>query len=136
MLAGRERPWAARETLQAGVAVLKPGTWRLHSSLYSLNSGSSVGGTARKGPKRAQPLAPLCKFPGMAGAAAAWEGPPVILDGTAGYRRGRAHALARPWIKGTALAKPWINAGLIAHMQLQPYCAVLDLQPVVARLPW
>ncbi|KAK9826171.1 hypothetical protein WJX81_003129 [Elliptochloris bilobata] len=52
----------------------------------SRGSGGESGGAARKGPKRTQPLAPLCKFPGMAGAVAAWEGPPVILDGTAGYR--------------------------------------------------
>ena len=48
--------------------------------------GVVAGGAARKGPKRPQPLAPLCKFPGMSGAVAAWEGAPVILDGTVGYR--------------------------------------------------
>ena len=58
----------------------------------------SAGGAARKGPKRPQPLAPLCKFPGMAGAAAAWEGPPVVLDGTAGYRcQSACMPCIQPW---------------------------------------
>ena len=43
-------------------------------------------GAAAKGPKRPQPLAPFCKFPGMAGAVQPWEGPPLLLDGTHRYR--------------------------------------------------
>ena len=76
----------------------------------------SAGGAARKGPKRAQPLAPLCKFPGMAGAVAAWEGPPVVLDGTAGYRCSLPHALAMPWM---FLRRQ--------DTQLQPCCALPGL---------
>ena len=45
-----------------------------------------AGGTSAKGPKRPQPLAPFCKFPGMAGAVQPWEGPPLLLDGSYGYR--------------------------------------------------
>lgn len=48
--------------------------------------GFPLAGAAAKGPKRPQPLAPLCKFPGMAGAVQPWEGPPVVLDGGQGYR--------------------------------------------------
>lgn len=43
-------------------------------------------GASAKGPKRPLPLAPFCKFPGMAGAVQPWEGPPLLLDGSHGYR--------------------------------------------------
>lgn len=45
-----------------------------------------VAGLQAKGPKRPQPLAPFCKFMGMAGAVQPWEGPPVLIDGSCTYR--------------------------------------------------
>ncbi len=46
----------------------------------------SYVGYQAKGPKRPQPLVPFCKFMGMAGAVQPWEGPPVLIDGSHGYR--------------------------------------------------
>lgn len=86
---------------------------------------SSAGGAARKGPKRAHALAPLCKFPGMAGAVAAWEGPPVVLDGTAGYRCRLPHALAR------------LRMCLQTSVSLQPCCDQLNIcQVCMASMRW
>ncbi|CAL8463828.1 g3362 [Coccomyxa elongata] len=49
-------------------------------------ASSSGSGYQARGPKRPQPLAPFCKFMGMAGAVQPWEGPSVLIDGSHGYR--------------------------------------------------
>ena len=46
----------------------------------------ACAGAGSTAPKQPQPLAPFCKFMGMQGAQQPWEGPPVVLDGSHGYR--------------------------------------------------
>lgn len=48
---------------------------------YLSGVGQGAAGE-RKGPKRPQPLAPLAKYPGAAGGLKAWEGAPIVLDGS------------------------------------------------------
>uniref|UniRef100_A0A7S3R295 Anaphase-promoting complex subunit 4 WD40 domain-containing protein n=1 Tax=Dunaliella tertiolecta TaxID=3047 RepID=A0A7S3R295_DUNTE len=51
-----------------------------HGSLGGPGSGSG-----RQAAKRLAPLAPLVKFPGMAGTLKPWEGPAVVVDGSLAY---------------------------------------------------
>lgn len=48
------------------------------------HAASSSSQSGKRGPKRAQPLAPFCKYPNAPGTLKPWEGGLVLLDGAAG----------------------------------------------------
>lgn len=50
------------------------------------SSSSAYSSIAKKGPPRPQPLAPFSKYYGSAGGLKAWDGVPVVVDGSTPYR--------------------------------------------------
>ncbi|BDA48951.1 WD repeat-containing protein 18 [Coccomyxa sp. Obi] len=74
-----------KATISALLVLDRPPTLASGQGRHGAASSSDSGYQA-KGPKRPQPLAPFCKFMGMAGAVQPWEGPPVLIDGNHGYR--------------------------------------------------
>ncbi|MEW5316242.1 MAG: hypothetical protein WDW38_007623 [Sanguina aurantia] len=84
---GTARVWDLRSR-QAVQVISAPGAAPVTSVLVMLQplhltvgSGGAPGG-GRPGPKRPAPLAPLVKYTGMAGNLKAWQGTPIIVDGS------------------------------------------------------
>ena len=49
-------------------------------------SNSAHSSSSKKGPQRPQALAPFSKYYGAAGGVRAWDGVPVVIDGSTQYR--------------------------------------------------
>lgn len=84
---GTVRVWDLRSR-QATRVLSAPGKAPVSAALvvqwpaYLQGMGQAAAGSAgRAGPARAQPLAPLSKFPNTPGILKPWEGAPVVLDG-------------------------------------------------------
>lgn len=50
------------------------------------SNNSASNSNSKKGPQRPQPLAPFSKYYGAAGGLKAWEGVPVVINGSTPYR--------------------------------------------------